>query len=503
MLPVLEELALSLRARYPYLYLLTWEEARAERGLQEVAAQLERPLLTWSSTTGLLAPEGHIDGTREPMGLLDALAERPGPGVALLRDFHAHISAPDVVRRLRDLRERFGADGWGLVFVSPTAVVPSELEKDVAILDLPLPGLAEVAKLFHALLRGEKQTIELELFERFVKASLGLTEEEIKRLYSKVLLRHGGFSEDELREVIAEKRQLIRRADYLEFHDLSLDMAEVGGLDNLKEWLRSRSHSFSEKARKYGLPQPKGLFLLGVQGCGKSMTAKAIADLWKVPLLRLDVAALVMGRGAAEEGLRRTIAIAESMAPAILWVDEIEKAFAGMGEGGGAGAARVFGSFITWLQEKQAAVFVVATANDVRHMPPELLRKGRFDEIFWVDLPNIHERQQIFDIHLRRRRRDPARFDTWKLAEASERFSGAEIEQAIIDAMFDAFGKDREVATPDVLRSLRATVPLAITMDQSIKELKEWARDRTRPATYDSQRVDFFRDWDDAAAAEV
>ena len=503
MLPVFDELALALRARTAYLYLLTWEEERAERGLLDVAAQLERPLLTWSSTVGLVGPDGAIEGTRNPLGLLDALADRPGPGLVLLRDFHRCIDELDVSRRLRDLRRRFSEEGWGLVFVSPAANVPTELEKDVAILDLPLPGLAEVAKLFHALLREEKQTIELELFERFVKASLGLTEEEIQRLYRKVMLRHGGFTEAQLREVIAEKRQIIRRAEYLEFHDLSLDMAEVGGLDNLKDWLRSRSHSFSEKARKYGLPQPKGLFLLGVQGCGKSMTAKAIADLWKVPLLRLDVAALVLGRGAAEEGLRRTIGIAESMAPAILWVDEIEKAFAGMEEGGGASAARVFGSFITWLQEKQAAVFVVATANDVRHMPPELLRKGRFDEIFWVDLPNIHERQQIFDIHLRRRRRDPSKFDSWKLAEASERFSGAEIEQAIIDAMFDAFGKDREVETGDVLRSLRSSVPLAITMDQSIKELKEWARDRTRPATYDSRRVDFFRDWNDPSAAEV
>ncbi len=503
MLPVFDELSVSLRARYPYLYLLTWEEERAERGVAEVAAELDRPFLTWSSTTGLVHPEeGIVEGTRDPMALLDDLAGRPGPGVAMLRDFHACIEDPQIVRRLRDLRGPFGEQGWGLVFVSPHATVPSELEKDVAVLDLPLPGLAEVAKLFHALLRGEKQHIELDLFERYVKASLGLTEQEIKRLYSKVLLRHGSFTEEQLGEIIAEKRQIIRRAQYLEFHDLGLDMADVGGMDNLKDWLNSRAESFSQKARKYGLPQPKGLFLLGVQGCGKSLTAKAIAHLWKVPLLRLDVAALIMGKGAAEEGMRRTIALAESMAPAILWVDEIEKAFAGVdGSGAGAGAARVFGSFITWLQEKQAPVFVVATANDVRHMPPELLRKGRFDEIFWVDLPNIHEREQIFEIHLKRRRRDPGKFDTWKLAEASERFSGAEIEQAIIDGMFDAFGKDREVETADVLRSLRATVPLAVTMDQSIKELKEWARDRTRPATYDSRRIDFFREWEEATAA--
>jgi SpoVK/Ycf46/Vps4 family AAA+-type ATPase len=246
------------------------------------------------------------------------------------------------------------------------------------------------------------------------------------------------------------------------------------------------------------------LFLLGVQGCGKSLTAKAIADLWKVPLLRLDAGALVLSAGTADEGLSRTLAIAESMAPAILWVDEIEKAFAGMegAEGGSASAARVFGNFITWLQEKQAPVFVVATANDVRSLPPEMLRKGRFDEIFWIDLPNVHERATIFKIHLTKRGRDPADFNAWKLAEDTDRFSGAEIEQVIIDAMFEAFADDREVDTDDILRAVRRTVPLAVTMDQPFKRLKEWARNRTRPATFDSRRIDFFRHWDTEPGAD-
>ena len=498
MLPVFDELATAVRARYSMLYLLTWEEERAERGLVEVAAELGRPLWTWSSTQGLVTPDGPVPDSRAATALLDFLGADHAPAVVMVRDFHHAIEDVQVSRQLRDLRSQFVRDGKALVFVSPRAVIPTELEKDISVLDLPLPGLKEVAKLFHALLRGERLELDLDLFERFVKASLGLTEEEIKRLYTKVLLNHGGFAQEQLREVIAEKRQIIRKAEYLEFHDLNLAMGEVGGLDNLKEWVRSRANSFSEKARKYGLPQPKGLFLLGVQGCGKSLSAKAIADLWKVPLLRLDVAALVLGKGAAEEGLRRTIAIAESMAPVILWVDEIEKAFAGVGDGGGDGASasRVFGSFITWLQEKKAPVFVVATANDVRDMPPELLRKGRFDEIFWIDLPNIHERESIFGIHITKRNRDPKRFDTWKLAEASDRFSGAEIEQAVIDAMFHSFALDRDVETNDILRSLRETVPLAITMDQTIKRLKEWARDRTRPATYDSRRIDFFSDWD-------
>ena len=504
---VFEELSLDLRAHYSYIYLLTFEEERAMRGIRDVARTLERPLWTWSSTEGLRGPKARTaeGGTGTALGMLERLDQLDGPGVVVCKDMHRHIEDLSVVRRMRDLRASLSKKGWGLVLLSPTAVVPPELEKEVVLLHLPLPGLKEVAKLFHALLKGVKQEIDLDTFERFVKASLGLTAEEIKRVYTKVLLRSGGFGEDQLREVIAEKRQIIHRSEFLEFFDLNLGIADVGGLDNLKEWLVARQGSFTERARKYGLPQPKGLFLLGIQGCGKSLTAKAIADLWKVPLLRLDAGALVLAGGSAEEGMRRTIGIAESMAPAILWVDEIEKAFAGVagGSDGSAAAARIFGGFITWLQEKTAPVFVVATANDVRNLPPEMLRKGRFDEIFWIDLPNIHERHTIFTIHLGKRGRSPDGFDTWKLAEKTEKFSGAEIEQAVIDAMFDAYADDgREFTTHDILRSVRRTVPLARTMDQTIKRLKEWARDRTRPATFDSKRVDFFRDWEASPAAE-
>jgi ATP-dependent 26S proteasome regulatory subunit len=490
------DLALCLRARQPFVYLLSWEEERAERAVAQVCEQLARPLLRWTLVAGLHGDGvAHDPTTTAPLAALAAVAAHEGPAVFLFKDLHPHLGDPAVVRRLRELHARLPAQGQALLLLSPQAVVPPELEKDVVVLDLPLPGLKEVAVLLHQLLRGENIEIELDLFERYVKASLGLSEEEIKRAYARVLLRSGRFEEAQLRDLIEEKRQIIRRSQYLEFHALESSIEDVGGLDNLKAWLVSRNQAFTEKARKFGLPQPKGLFLLGVQGCGKSLTAKAVADLWKVPLLRLDAGALVLG--AAEEGLRRTIAIAESMAPAILWVDEIEKAFAGA-DGGGrdAQAARIFGNFVTWLQEKTAPVFVVATANDVRNLPPELLRKGRFDEIFWVDLPNIHEREAIFEIHLRRRGREPSKFDCWALAEATEKFSGAEIEQAIVDALFAAFSKERDLRTMDLLKAVRDTVPLAVTMDQQIKALKEWARNRTRPATYDTRRVDFFESWE-------
>lgn len=503
---VFDELSLTLRAHYPFIYFLSYEEDRALRAIVALGEQLERPVYTWSSSEGIRAPDKTlIEGSLPALDALTKVESLSGPGILVLKDFHRHIDTVDVTRRLRDMRSRLSRRQWSLIFLSPKAVIPSDLEKEIVSVNLPLPGLAEVARILHRMLKGEKIDMELPLFERFVKASLGLTEEEIKRVYSKVLLRGQSWGAETLRDVIAEKRQIIDRAPYLEFHDLTVSIDDVGGLDNLKAWLEGRALSFSEKARQYGLPEPKGLFLLGVQGCGKSLTAKAIADLWKVPLLRLDAGALVLGAGIADEGMARTLAIAESMAPAILWVDEIEKAFAGMegGEGGNSSAARIFGNFITWLQEKQAPVFVVATANDVRSLPPEMLRKGRFDEIFWIDLPNVHERATIFKIHLTKRGRDPADFNSWKLAEDTDRFSGAEIEQVVIDAMFEAFANDREVSTDDILRAVRRTVPLAITMDQPFKRLKEWARDRTRPATFDSRRIDFFRHWDDEPGADL
>ncbi|MEE2829456.1 MAG: AAA family ATPase [Myxococcota bacterium] len=503
---VFEELALTIRAHYPYIYFLSYEEDRALHGIRQLAKEMERSLWSWSAIDGLRGPDKKsIEMSADPLRALAHLDKLKGPGLLVLKDFHRHIEDIGVVRRMRDMRSRLSRRQWSVVLLSPRAVIPSDLEKEVIILELPLPGLQEVARILHRLLKGEKITIDVELFERFVKASLGLTEDEIKRVYSKVLLRGGCFGDDQLREVIAEKRQIIDRSEFLEFHDLSTEISEVGGLDNLKQWLESRAMAFSEKARTYGLPEPKGLFLLGVQGCGKSLTAKAIADLWKVPLLRLDAGALVMRAGSAEEDFRRTIAIAESMAPVVLWIDEIEKAFSGMdgSDSVNASAVRVFGNFITWLQEKEAPVFVVATANDVRNLPPEMLRKGRFDEIFWIDLPNIHERERIFGIHLSKRGRDPVDFHTWQLAENTDRFSGAEIEQAVVDALFDSFAEDRELETADILRAIRRTVPLALTMDQAIKRLKDWARDRTRPATFDSRRIDFFRHWEAEPEGEI
>ncbi len=487
---LIDEIAELIRARYTILYMLSWEEERTERVLGQVAEKLSRDMLVMAADS----PLGDDEVIPGPLELLERLDAHEGPVLCLLKDFHPYIEDPAVVRRLRDLEGRMAEQGKTLMLLSPVFRVPRELEKDIRVVDIPLPDIGEVAQLLAVVIRSRKLKIDRDLFEKFVKASLGLTEKELKRVYTRIAMAGAGFDSDDLDTLIREKKSIIRKSEFLEFYDQAETMLDVGGLDQLKDWLVNRNRAFTEKARKYGLPQPKGLFLVGIQGCGKSLTAKAVASLWRVPLLRIDVGSLLQATGTTEEKLRDTIRLAESLSPVVLWIDEIEKAFAGVETGAAeaSGAKRAFGQFITWLQEKTHPVFVVATANDVANLPPELLRKGRFDEIFFVDLPNVHEREAIFQIHLKRRNRDPAQFDCWTLADASEKFSGAEIEQVVISAMFAAFAESREFESRDILASLRETVPLAVTMDRRIKDLREWARDRTRPATFDTRRIDFF-----------
>ncbi|MSP54368.1 MAG: AAA family ATPase [Myxococcales bacterium] len=480
-------------ARYPLIWVQSAEEDRVERGLAKIAAAQGIQLFRWRSSTGLqrglAADSVALPDTLTMAGGVAYIATVTGPAFFLFEDASVWMDDPTMVRRLRDLEPELEQRKQAVVFLSHTANVPRELEKDIAILDAPLPDRREIAKLLAVLLDRQAIAVPPERFDQFITASLGLTEKEIKRAYARMLLEGRRFEEKDVAALLDEKARMLRRSRFLEFIKPDMSMAQVGGLENLKLWLNERTPSFSDRARQYGLPEPKGLFLLGVQGCGKSLSAKAVADLWHLPLLRLDVATLFAGR--AEEGLRDTIAIAESLAPVVLWIDEIEKGF--LSEGGGGG--RVFGSFLTWMQDKQKPVFVVATANDVRALPPELLRKGRFDEIFFVDLPNVHERLQILDIHLRRKNRNPDEYDLLAIAEDTERYSGAELEQLVVAALFRGFSAGREMSQGDLVRVARDTIPLAVTMDDRLKELREWARPRARPASVDTRRIAFFADW--------
>ena len=487
---VLSRIPHLLASRYPLLWIVSPEEERVERGLEKVGQASGVAVYRWRRTVGLQRPSGeYVPGTEAPLALLGAIPAIDGSAVFVLADFHEALSEAGVVRRLRDLERELGAKKQAILVLSHLLAVPPELEKDFAVLDVPLPNRHEVGRLLAVLAQARKLDIERDLFEQFVTASLGLTEKEIKRAYARVLLDGNSFAASDVDLVLDEKARLLRKSRYLEFVKPDAGLPDVGGMGNLKDWLVHRQAGFTDRARAFGLPAPKGLFLLGVQGCGKSLSAKAVAGLWRIPLLRLDVAALFSGR--AEEGLRDTIRIAESLSPVVLWIDEIEKAFLQ-----DQGTGRVFGAFLTWMQEKTLPVFVVATANEVRALPPELLRKGRFDEIFFVDLPNVHERLEILEIHVRRRGREAEAYDLLQLAEETEKFSGAELEQLIVAAMFMAFSLDRDLKQEDLVRVARDSVPLAVTMDDRLKELRDWARPRARPASVYTRRVSFFEDWE-------
>lgn len=480
------QIQILLRARYPVIYLVSHEEQRVLRALDKIAEVEHKKVLVWSSTVGLSSQEGE----QTCLESLEILEKTTEPSILILLDGQKEFKDEKVIRRCRDLSDSFPKQGHALIILSPMLVIPEELSKVISSFDVPLPDAEEGAKLLQILCKNQGIQIEEDLFQRFVLGALGLTEAEMKRMYSRISLIGSNFSEADLSLQIEEKKRTIHSSRFLEFWDTDQLNLEVGGLDALKKWLNQRELAFSPKAKAYGLPEPKGLFLLGVQGCGKSLMAKVVAKMWKMPLLRLDVASVL--QSGMEDGFRKTIQIAESLSPAILWIDELEKGFASKSES----VQQGLGAFLTWMQEKQKPVFVVATANEVRELPPELLRKGRFDEIFFVDLPDPHERLEVLDIHLKQRGREPAKFDLTMVVEETERFSGAELEQVIVAAMFRSFAEKREVDSVDLLETAREIVPLAITMDDKLKDLRDWARSRARMASADRRRVDFFAEWE-------
>ena len=498
-----QEVETLIRARYPILYIVSAEESRVQQLVVEIAQRRQKRVFEWSCSTGIVPVGTSIQSqkhrnapTKEPLLALDQVIDQVEPAIFIFKDFHpflAHTSFA-VVRKLKEIAIQLKNSFKTIVLVSPVLEIPTELEKEITVLNFPLPSRADLAALLDRIVEevGQLKRVRIDLDEagrdRLLQAALGLTLGEAENVFAKIIVKDERLSGDDVNEVLSEKQQIIRKSGLLEYYSTDETFSHVGGLSVLKDWLQKRAVAFTEEARAFGLPAPKGILLLGVQGCGKSLCAKAVACLWQLPLLRFD-----MGRmfgslvGSSEENVRRAIAVAESVAPAILWVDEIDKAFAGSqgsGVSDGGTTARVFGTFLTWLSEKTAPVFVVATANDISQLPPELLRKGRLDEIFFVDLPAEEERTEIFRIHLTKRNRDPEQFDLRALSTCSENFSGAEIEQAIISALYDAFYARHEIATRDVLQALQQTVPLAKTMDEQISRLRAWAVGRARNASF-------------------
>lgn len=494
----LEQVDELVRARYTLIYVVTWEEQRARALLAQIATHQRKTLYEWSITDGLRSVvSGPEEPTatgrqRDPMHMLNTILQAPDPALYLLKDFHKYLEANEVVRQLRDLEHALRHTQKTVILISPQAKIPDELDKCVTLVDLPFPSYDELRQLLENKLEKTSRPrfrIRLNEDERdaLIKAAQGLTLQEAENAFAKAIIRDGVLDARDIQAIIDEKKQVIRKSGLLEYYEGAEGLGMVGGMDILKDWLQKRVRAFTEEARAYGLPAPRGMLLLGVQGCGKSLVAKSVAASWQLPLLRMDVSRIFQGYiGSSEDNMRRALAMAETLAPVILWIDEIEKALAGVEGSSSTDAgttARVVGQFLTWLQEKTAPVFVVATANSIRNLPPELLRKGRLDEIFFVDLPRARERAEVLEIHLRRLGRKPEHYDLRKLAEATRGLSGSEIEQAIISAMHDSFFERRELETSDILQVLDDTVPLSRTMQEDIQELRMWAGSRARPVS--------------------
>jgi len=500
--PTGDELEILIRARYPIIYVVTWEERRVERRLRDIATRRKKTLYGWSVTSGLTKSASEPAGTRQnkladPVEALDAVIEHKDPAIYLFKDFHSFMRERDcniaVIRKLREVAAALSDSYKTLVIASPLMEIAPELEKDVCVIDFPLPGVAEFDELLSRISRDVSESthvsidLDAKAREKLIQAALGLTLQEAENVFAKTIVNDGKLSADDVSVVFSEKQQIIRKSGLLEYYESSTEVGDVGGLDLLKDWLARRSIAFTDRARQFGLPAPKGVLLVGVQGCGKSLCAKAVSRMWNMPLLRFDVGRMFSSLvGSSESNVRRAIAVAESIAPVVLWVDEIDKAFAGSqgsANTDGGTTARVMSTFLTWLSEKQKPVFVLATANNISQLPPELLRKGRLDEIFFVDLPNGEERRQVFEIHLRKRGRDPARFDLDLLAAAAGGFSGAEIEEAVISSLYDVFYLDKDLETEDLRATLKGAVPLSKTMAEEISGLRGWADGRARYAS--------------------
>lgn len=477
-----DEFELLLRARYPLIYIPTREEERVENTIAQIAKkQGNRAIYVWDFVDGYTGnPNDTGFGKRNPLQALELVEKLPAtaPAIFILRDFHRFLDDVAISRKLRNLSRLLKSQPKNLAIVSAQVAIPEDLSEVLTVLEFPLPTQAEIEAEVERLLGATGRELQGNMLDEIVRCCQGLSIERVRRVLAKAIATHGQLEPDDVELILQEKRTIIRQTQILEFYPATEQISDIGGLDNLKEWLLRRGSAFSEPARQYGLPHPRGLLLVGIQGTGKSLTAKAIAHHWHLPLLRLDVGRLFGGLvGESESRTRQMIQLAEALAPCILWIDEVDKAFSGFDGKGDAGTtSRVFGTFITWLAEKTSPVFVVATANNIQALPPEILRKGRFDEIFFVGLPNQDERRAIFEVHLSRlRSHNLKNYDLDRLAYETPDFSGAEIEQALIEAMHIGFSQNRDFTNDDILEAVSQIVPLARTAAEQIQFLQAWA----------------------------
>lgn len=485
----LHELEVLIHAHHPLMLVETVEEDRVQALLSHLADRVELPLFVWSPNVGLerLGPDGGRPlGTDDPDKALAFIESADLEAIFHLRDFPKDLTDPTRLARFKSIYRKYFKHRGAIVLTAPEHELPLDLEPLFTSIELAPPTSEHYHQFVSSVIRdiAERRPVSIELdgdgVAELLNALHGLTFFEVRKIITQAVVEDGKLGRHDLARVLDAKRRIIERSGVLEYFPHDHHLQDVAGLRHLKAWLRKRKAAFAEaeRAAEFGLTAPRGLLLIGVQGCGKSLCAKAIAAEWRLPLIRLDPSNLYQKYfGESEKNLRRAIKTAESMAPVVLWIDEIEKAL-GQGDQDGGTSQRVFGTFLAWMQEKKEDVFVVATANDISKLPPELLRKGRFDEIFFVDLPSADVREEILAVHLRKRKRDPDDFDLPTLSMASHGFSGAELEQAIVSSLYTAFSRDQELGDVHVLEELGDTRPLSVTLAEKIEELRSWASER-------------------------
>ena len=477
-----DELALFLKARYPIIYINTIEEDRVEYVIRKnIKTNLNRSIYSWDFVDGYTNnPNNEGFAKRNPLQALE-LVERLNaetPALFLLKDFNRFLTDLSISRKLRNISRILKLQPKTIIIIGSDLTIPKELQDLITVLQFQLPLEDEISQELNRLINSLKIKVEPQLFENLTRACQGLSLERIRRVLSKIIATYKTIDNNSIAILLSEKKQIISQTEILEYASVNEKITNLGGLDNLKDWLKKRKTAFGIQASNYGLPTPRGLLLVGIQGTGKSLTAKAIANEWQLPLLKLDVGKLFGGIvGESESRLRQMINVAETISPCILWIDEIDKAFSNTESKGDSGTSnRVLGTFVSWLSEKTKPVFVISTANNIDLLPLEIIRKGRFDEIFFLDLPKKEEREEIFKIHLQEFRPNSwESFDYLQLAELSESFSGAEIRQSIIEGMYHAFYEKREFTTDDICMALNELIPLAHLDSNQMLKLQDWA----------------------------
>ena len=485
----------QIAAKTPIICLVSDEERRIERLVKELAQKAfgkPIPLFIWNCVEGVTGETGVVPNTTNILDALNWVLKQEETVFILFKDIKYYLaSSPFHIRLIKDIYQKFYQSFSTVFFLTNDPEIPPDILNEIHIIDVSLPVIDEVEEILDKVIDTRKNSSDLsesltaDLREKIVKSSLGLGQDDIERLFARISKDKTALMEQDVDLILEEKHQIISKSGVLEFIPLEISIDNLGGMDNLKSWLKRRQTIFTQEARDFGLQFPKGIMVMGISGCGKSILVKACASFWNIPLIRLE-----MGRvydetlGTPEASLRLAIKIAEACSPCVLWVDEIEAGIANAGAKSAGGApSRVIAQFLTWMQEKKTPVFVGATANEIELVPPEFIRKGRFDEIFYVTLPTIRERGEIFGIHLRKRGIDPTKINLDNLAKAADGFNGAEIEQAVISSQFEAFQKKRPVTEDDIYVSIGRIVPLSTTMKEEIKRLERWAFNRTVKAS--------------------